>query len=100
MQRGGYLEREIPAADGRYWGVGPKGYLQSDVLIAEEISEKMAKDPELQTSGIEISVRYGDVTLRGHVADESYVPRAKQICRSVPGAREVRSKLRVVAKAA
>jgi hypothetical protein len=100
QQRAGYRERDTPAADGRFWGVGPKGYLRTDIQIANEISEKMARDSELDASGIEVDVRYGDVTLRGKVIDSSAAARAGHICRSTLGVGEVHNLLKIPEKAA
>jgi len=101
--RAGYSgprEGEHPNLFGLYWGVGPKGYLRSDVRIADEISEKLARRPDLDASGIEVDVRIGDVTLRGRVASRGARRIAEAICDSVVGVKDVHNELEVVERVA
>jgi hypothetical protein len=92
LPRGGYAEPG-EGVQGAYWGVGPKGYLRSDLRIADDICEKMALRGDLDASSIEVSVRQGDVTLRGKVADRVSRRLAEAICESVLGVKKIHNDL-------
>ena len=72
----------------------PTGYRRSDDRIRQDICEALANHPGIDASEIEVTVREGQVFLRGYVPD-SWMKRATvwQIDR-VPGVREVHNDLR------
>ncbi|HET8549898.1 MAG TPA: BON domain-containing protein [Bryobacteraceae bacterium] len=62
-------------------GRGPRNYTRSDARICEDICERLTRDPDLDATDIEVSVRAGEVTLGGiahtraekrHAEDDSW----------------------------
>jgi len=80
---------------GPHAGKGPRGYQRSDDRITEDICDLLTRDPNLDASGIEVSVKQAEVTLRGTV-ESRYDKRATEdLAESVPGVRQVHNELRV-----
>lgn len=80
---------------GPHAGKGPRGYQRSDDRITEEICDLLTRDPNVDASGIEVSVQQGEVTLRGTV-DSRYEKRATEdLAEGVQGVRQVHNELRV-----
>jgi hypothetical protein len=99
--RGGYSQHvDRSHIFGIYWGAGPKGYLRSDIKIADEISEKLARRGDLDASQIEVDVREGDVTLRGTVKDRASRQLTEAICYSVLGVKDIHNELALAGEAA
>ena len=48
---------------------GPKGYKRSDERIQEDVNDRLADDPYVDASDIEVSVSGGEVNLSGTVED-------------------------------
>jgi len=87
-----------PAAwygEGRYRGVGPKGYVRSDERIRERVCDDLMDDPWVDASGIEVSVKNGEVTLSGTVADRDAKRWAEDAAEHVGGVKHVQNNLRV-----
>ena len=80
---------------GQFSGRGPKGYQRSDDRIREDVCDRLADDPHLDASDIEITVRNGEVTLAGFVRDRSDKRHAEDITEHISGVREVNNSLRV-----
>jgi hypothetical protein len=89
-----------PEADDRtpvphYRGRGPRGYQRSDERIAEEVIARLTDDPELDASGIELSVTGGEVTLSGTVASRRDRRRAEDLVEGVRGVSYVQNNIRL-----
>ena len=67
----------------------------SDERIREVIRERMERHPDLDTSGIEVQVTNGGVTLEGEVSERQAIRMAKDVAEGVPGVRELTNLLRV-----
>jgi osmotically-inducible protein OsmY len=87
-------ERPRPAR-GRHAGRGPRGYRRSDATIREEICESLTDNPDLDASGIEVTVEGGEVTLTGTVDSRDARWLAEDLVESVAGVRDVHNQLRV-----
>lgn len=76
-------------------GKGPRGYTRSDDRIREDVSDRLADNPILDASEIDVSVSSGEVTLGGSV-DSRYAKRlAEDLADDVLGVKNVQNNLRV-----
>jgi len=66
-----------------------------DAQLAQELQEILTKDPELDSSEIEVEVEGGAVTLRGVVDSSDARLLAEELVESVSGVREVHNNLKV-----
>jgi hypothetical protein len=80
---------------GRFAGRGPKGYQRSDERLQEELCERLTADPEIDASELTVSVREGEVTLEGSVADRHMKRDAEDCAEGISGVRQVHNRLRV-----
>lgn len=78
-----------------YAGRGPRGYQRSDARIYEDICEQLTDHQEIDPSDVEVSVNNGEVTLTGAVESRYAKHLIQDIADSVPGVREVHSRLHV-----
>lgn len=78
-----------------YIGRGPKGYKRSDERIREDASEELARCWDLDPSDIELSVKDGEVTLKGTVDERGWKLMAEDVVSQVMGVRDVHNQLRV-----
>ena len=74
---------------------GPKGYKRSDDRIREDASEELARCWDLDPSEIELTVRDGEVTLKGTVEEREWKLIAEDVVSQVSGVRDVHNQLRV-----
>ncbi len=92
---------ELPAPDrGEPWevpgpmtGRGPRGYHRGDRLIFEDINDRLTDHGDIDATGIEVKVENGEVILAGSVATREQKRLAEDIAFSVPGVRDVRTRL-------
>jgi hypothetical protein len=84
--------------EGRYRGVGPKGYVRSDERIRELVCDDLMEDPWLDASRIEVVVRDGEVTLSGSVDSRDAKRFAEDVAEHAGGVKHVQNNLRVEAK--
>lgn len=75
-------------------GRGPKGYVRSDERIHEDVCDRLADDPTLDPSNIEVRVDGGEVVLEGLVDTRDEKRRAEDIAESASGVRNVKNLLR------
>ena len=80
---------------GQFTGRGPKGYQRSDERIREDVCDRLADDPHIDASDIEIGVKQGEVTLTGFVRDREDKRHAEDLAERISGVREVHNSLRV-----
>jgi len=66
-----------------------------DAQLAQELQEILSKDPELDSTEIEVEVEGGAVTLRGVVDSSDARLLAEELVESVTGVREVHNNLKV-----
>lgn len=84
--------------EGRYRGVGPKGYTRSDDRIREYACDCLMDDPHLNAAGIEVTVKAGEVTLSGTVDDRFAKRLAEDLIEPVSGVKHVQNNLRIAGK--
>lgn len=78
-----------------YRGRGPRGYRRSDERIGDDVNERLARDPFLDASDIEVSVSDGEVILSGTVRNRHDKRRAEDIAIAAFGVADVQNSLRV-----
>jgi osmotically-inducible protein OsmY len=71
----------------------PAGYRHSDGDIARELRERLADDVGLDSSGIEVEVKNGEVSLSGPVRHCADMQRAEAHACALPGVVLVRNNL-------
>lgn len=76
-------------------GRGPKGWKRSDDRILEDVHERLADDPQVDASEIEVRVENGEVTLNGTVDSRQAKRRAEDCAESVSGVTHCQNNLRV-----
>jgi osmotically-inducible protein OsmY len=79
----------------RQTGRDKRGRRRPDETLAQEIHEILTKDPELDTTEIEVEVEDGAVTLNGVVNSSDAKLLAEELVDSLAGVREVHNRLRV-----
>ena len=95
-QRARESVRTAPAR-GPHAGRGPRGYRRSDESIRDDTCESLTQHPDIDATGIEVSVEGGEVTLAGTVDERDAKWLAEEIAEEVSGVRAVFNELRVVA---
>jgi len=80
---------------GEHKGKGPKGYTRSDDRIREDVHDRLADDPYVDASDIEVKVENGDVILTGDVSNRDQKRRAEDIIEAVSGVRNVENRIHV-----
>jgi hypothetical protein len=78
-----------------YSGRGPKDWTRSDERIREDLNERLAQDPWIDASEINVEVKNSEITLKGSVEGRDARRRADEIAESVVGATQVHNHLRV-----
>lgn len=93
---GGYGDRQGTAI-GRpnHTGRGPKNWRRSDERITEEINERLARDPDIDATDVDVRVNSGVVTLSGVVEDRGEKRRAEDLAEVVFGVDDVSNELKV-----
>lgn len=89
--RGVWSERE----EGPHTGRGPQGYQRSDDRIEEDVNEALTRHGQVDARGIIVRVENGEVTLEGNVNSRREKRLAVDIVDSLPGVRDVHSRLRI-----
>jgi hypothetical protein len=79
---------------GKYFGRGPKGYRRSDERIREDINEELTRNPNVDATEIEVSVKDGEVTLGGAVESRHEKREAEECAYRASGVRDVHNHLR------
>jgi hypothetical protein len=78
-----------------YAGRGPKNWRRSDERITEEINERLARDPDLDATDVEVRVENGLVTLSGVVEDRGAKRRAEDLAEDAFGVDDVHNELKI-----
>ena len=76
-------------------GRGPQGYRRTDARISEDAHDRLTEDPRLDASNIQVSVKDGEITLTGMVADRASKHRAEHCVEDIAGVGHVQNNLRV-----
>ena len=76
-------------------GEGQQIRRRPDEVLARELHEILTKDPELDSTEIEVGVVGGAVTLTGTVNSSDAKLLAEELVESVTGVREVHNQLKV-----
>lgn len=87
--------RIVDAAKGLFRGKGPKNWSRSDTRIHDEVCERLALNPEIDASEIEVNVKDGEVTLSGGIEDRRLRWLAEDIAGDVLGVHDVHNRLRL-----
>ena len=75
-------------------GLGPRGYKRSDERITEDVHHGLAEDRWLDASDIDVTVKDGEVTLSGTVANRDAKHHAEHLVEDLPGVTHVQNNLR------
>jgi osmotically-inducible protein OsmY len=81
-------------APGPHAGKGPRGYRRSDARILEEVSARLERDPDVDASGIEVTVEDGQVLLAGEVPERRMRWLAEEVALACAGVKDVDNRLR------
>jgi osmotically-inducible protein OsmY len=84
-----------PWKPGPYKGVGPRGWRRQADRIQDDVAERLARDPSVDASDVEVTVTEGDVMLQGSVDTRAQRRRAEDLAWSVDGVHDVQNRLRV-----
>lgn len=87
--------RDLDRMTGPHAGKGPKGYTRSDEKIKNEIEEKLYHDSFIDATDIEVSVKDGEVTLKGKVENKQSKRRAEDFAENITGVHDVSNQLKV-----
>jgi len=90
-----YRGQESGGSQGRYSGVGPRGYQRSDDRIKEDISDRLTWHSDVDASNIDVKVEKGNVTLSGSVNDRWTKRTAEDIAESIQGVQDVQNQIQV-----
>lgn len=93
-----YARTREPGADHRgpdHRGKGPRGYKRSDDRIREDVSDRLTEEAQLDPSDVEVTVRDGEVTLEGHVAERFEKRLAEDWAETVTGVVHVQNNIRI-----
>lgn len=85
---------------GPHAGKGPRGYKRSDDLLKEDVCQRLAQNPQLDASNVEVEVKDGLVTLTGSVDDRQAKRMAEDLVEAIFGVKDVHNQIRVMSTAA
>ena len=74
---------------------GPRGYRRTDARTLEDVNERLADDPSVDATDIEVTVKDAEVTLSGHVTDRFEKRRAEDCVENASGVTHVQNNLRI-----
>jgi hypothetical protein len=101
---GEYEYRQEARAAGPYAGPhagrGPKNWRRADERIYEDINEALTRHPDIDATGIEVTVEGGEVTLGGEVDDRRMKRLAEDVAERCSGVRDVHNRLRLAPRGA
>lgn len=73
----------------------PRSYRRADLRIYEDVCDRLTDARDVDATEIEVSVREGEVHLRGAVGDRAMRRRAEDIAQNVGGVQHVQNDIRV-----
>ena len=74
-----------------YFGKGPKGYRRSPERIIDDASERLARDFELDASGITVDLEDRVLVLKGEVGTRRDKHRAEWLLEELPGIDDIKN---------
>jgi len=80
---------------GRFTGRGPKAYRRPDERIREDAIERLTTHPDIDATNVDISVKNGEITLKGTIEDRLQKRLAEDLVETVFGVLDVQNQLRV-----
>jgi osmotically-inducible protein OsmY len=80
---------------GPHRGKGPKGYTRSAERIRDDINDRLADDPFVDASDIEVEINGNEVILKGNVQSREDKRRAEDIVEAISGVSHVENRLRI-----
>jgi hypothetical protein len=83
------------SSQGRYVGMGPRGYRRSDERIEDDINDRLTWHGDIDATDIQVNVKDGIVTLTGSVDSRRAKRMAEDVAESVSGVLDVNNQLRV-----
>jgi hypothetical protein len=81
--------------EGSFAGRGPKGYRRSDERIREEINEHLTDAFDVDPSDVDVTVKNGEVWLRGTVSSRYAKRRIEHVADGVRGVEDVHNEIRI-----
>ncbi len=91
----GNEDAEVRRQADKYRGRGPKNYARSDDRIREDVCDRLAADPWIDASEIEVSVNGAEVTLSGQATSREQRRRIEDCAENVSGVSHVQNNTRV-----
>lgn len=76
-------------------GKGPRNWKRSDARIEEDVNEELTRNPRVDATEINVSVKDGEVTLSGFVRTRDERREAAECAWNARGVRDVHSQIRV-----
>lgn len=76
-------------------GRGPRNVRRSDARIREDLCERLAEDPVVDATDVQVQCSDGVVVLEGAVATRRMKHRAEDVVDACPGVREIENRLQV-----
>jgi osmotically-inducible protein OsmY len=67
----------------------------SDDRIYDQVRQRLANDPDVKGGGFDVTVKDGEVTLKGTVNDKSAREKAEKIAKKVKGVTKVDNQLKI-----
>jgi hypothetical protein len=80
---------------GQHRGRGPKGYTRSDERIREDVNDRLTDHPQVDATGVAVTVKDGEVTLAGLVHGRREKRLAEDLAEQVSGVKHVQNNLRI-----
>jgi osmotically-inducible protein OsmY len=80
---------------GGFSGRGPKGYRRSDERIREDVCDRLADDPRIDASDVEVTVNQGEVILSGTIHSRQEKRTSEDLIETISGVRDIQNNLRV-----
>jgi len=92
---GAASRRQRDEAVGDHTGKGPRGELDQDARIVDEVSQRLRADPDIDASRVEVASHSGAVTLNGQVTTSAHRAHAEDVAHAVAGVSQVENRLLV-----
>jgi len=89
------LAEALHRGEGPHAGKGPRNYQRTDDRIEEDINERLTRNAMIDATDVEVTVRDGEVTLRGQVNTRQAKWVAEAIAESVFGVKEITNQIKV-----
>ena len=88
----GFTHKE-KAQRGEHFGKGPKNWIRTDKRILEDVCEALSRNPYVDASDIDVSVKDGIILLSGWVNDREEKREAERCVEGMFGVRDISNQL-------